>query len=429
MPSTPIASGPRPEVDLTEGFPGRIPASDDRAPTPLELFGFEASLTTTSLDRLEAIAQTFSPRWLTERFERFDGTVEAALLGTCCRRELVLLSHTAEEVEQWRSALLDGSEGWTQRTGRELVHHLFRVAGGRESLAVGEQEVRSQVRFAAHSTLSRHRRRLLRDLFEEAADAADRAEPTVPRSRSIAALAATRVLELTGRPFPRVLVVGAGVVGRQVTELLAPSARVTLLYRHQPPDEEFLRASGARAAKAADLAAEVALSDAVVTAARNEDRCLRASDFPTDRPVVVVDLGVPRNVDPATRHVPSVRLVDLTDLRPRSRPGDHPAADRSLAESADRFYDRFERVALEPWIAAARRRAETIRASELSVARPFLGPLTEAQEVAVERLTQRLVARLLAGPTERLRAIPSGEEGDRLRRFALELLRPDPPVP
>ncbi len=395
-------------------------------PEPLVVAGLGLDLRTAPLDRLDRAAQELGHGWLAGEFLRAPATEEAALLSTCCRQELVLLLRSPGELERWRSALPGGAAGWTVRMGRELVRHLFRVAAGRESLAVGEREVRAQVRSAGHATQSRHRRRLLADLLAAAAGAADELAPVVPASRSIAALAATRLLELTGPPFPRVVVVGAGAAGRQVAELLGPSARVTLVYRHRAPDERFLRGAGARAVSVDALAEEIAVADAVVTAAKSGSRCLGPADLARDRPVVLVDLGVPRNIDPRVRELPGVRLVDLEELRDLARPDADPAAGPALDARADTAYGRFERAALEPWVDAVHRRAEATRRAELSVARPHLGTLTAEQEAAVDRLTQRLVRRLLAGPVERVRSIPTGEEGDRLRRLALEVLRPDP---
>ncbi len=421
-------------VDLESPVPGGIldaPEGGSTSPVPpsLSLAVFEGSLSTSTVDRLEELALTIDPRWVAERFARSEGTEEVALLATCCRRELVVLGRSSEETDRWATELPGPSAAWRVHRGREAVRHLFRVAGGLESVVVGEKEVRRQVLAAAHGTLSRHPRRLVARLLEEAVGSAERAAPDVPPSRSIAAVAATRVLELVGKPFPRVLVVGAGAIGRQTTELLAPSARVTIAYRHRPPSEGFLRACGARAVRLDALAAEIAVSDAVVTAAKSGDRCLRPPDLGGGRPMVLVDLGVPRNVDPAVRAVPGVRLVDVAELRANALPPPTDAASLALQESAERAYERFERLALEPWVALARRRAEELRAAELAVARRYLGALSPEQEVAVERLTRRLVHRLLLGPTERLREIPTGEEGDRLRRFALELLRPDPSAP
>ncbi|MGI0151309.1 MAG: hypothetical protein ACREC5_05180, partial [Thermoplasmata archaeon] len=314
--------------------------------------------------------------------------------------------------------------------GREAVHHLFRVAAGRESLAIGEVEVREQVRAAQGSIRSRHPRPVLREVLEGAVDAAERIASSLPASRSIASVAAGRLLELVDRPQPVLLVVGSGLVGRQVAEALAPHARVTIVFHERPPEAEFLRATGARAVRLDHLAEELAGADGVVTAAKFGDRGLRTSDLPSDRPMVLIDLGVPRNIDPGVRELPAVRLVDLEELHAR-RSGVPEADDRDarVEELAGRFSDRFERRLLEPWIGAIRRAAESARRVEFARAREFLGWLDPNQEIAVERLTQRLVARLLLPSLERIRELPPGPEGDLRRRLALELLRPDPADP
>jgi glutamyl-tRNA reductase len=411
--------------------PRNIPVTadieDGHEPRPLDLYGLEFSLETASLDALDAVARDFDRNRLAEWFDLRTETEEVALLTTCHRVELLLVSRSAQEVERWKSILPGEPSSWRPRCGREVVRHLFRVAAGRESLAVGEREVRLQVRGAGSTTLSRHPRPLLRELFRRAAEAADEVSPSVPASCSIAAVASTRVLELAGRSFPRVLVLGAGAVGRQVAELLAPAARVTLIYRRSPPDERFLRSTGARAARIETLSEELAVSDAVITAAKSGDRCLGPADLPRDHPLVLVDLGVPRNIDPAVRGTPNLRLIDLEGLRSYAQSIASSALDSvALDALADRFWERLQTLTLEPWIDAIRRSVEAVRASELANARTFLGSLSPEQEVAIERLTRRLVARILLSPTERLRLVPPGADGDRMRRFALELLRPAP---
>jgi glutamyl-tRNA reductase len=407
------------------GTPEPTSEASPSEPTSLELIGFEFSLATASLDALDAVTRSLDRHHLEAWFSYLTETEETALLATCHRIELLLVARSPEVADRWRRLLPGDPRSWRLRSGRDVVRHLFRVAAGRESLAVGEREVRLQVRAAGRSAQSRHPRPILRELFQRAADAADEVAPSVPLSCSIAAVAATRVLELVGRSFPRVLVLGAGAVARQVAELLATSARVTLVYRRHPPDERFLRSTGTRAVRIDTLSEELAVSDAVVTAAKSGDRCLGPDDLPPNRPLLLVDLGMPRNIDPAVRGTPTVRLVDLGDLRSHALAAPRSELDDAKLDAlAERFSDRLDVLALEPWIAAVRRSAEEVRGSELSRAREFLGPLSPEQEVAVERLTRRLVARILLPSTERLRAIPAGPEGDRLRRFALELLRP-----
>lgn len=412
---------------------GRPPAAigvGEAGAVPLAVYGLEFSLDTASLDALEGVSRSLTRARVADDFARCGGTEEAALLSTCHRVELLLLTRFPDEVERWRELLPGSRRAWRLREGRDVVHHLFRVAAGRESLAVGEGEVRHQVRAAGSFVESRHPRPVLRELFANAAGAADDLAPSVPSSRSIAAIAATRLLDLAGGTRPHVVVVGSGTVGRQVTERLCTSARVTVVFHERPPPDAFLTATGARAVRLDRLTHEIADADAVVTAAKFGNHGLHARDLPRDRPLVLVDLGVPRNIDPGVRDLPNVRLVDLEELHGLARP--FPALDDGdvrVEALADRFSDRLERLLLEPWIDAFRRAAEQVRRTELENARSFLGRLDPSQEVAVERLTQRLVARLLLEPTERLRSLPPGPEGDLQRRLAIELLRARAPGP
>ncbi|MGI0154978.1 MAG: hypothetical protein ACREDE_02415 [Thermoplasmata archaeon] len=397
---------------------------------PLSLFGLEFSLDTASLDALEAVTRSVTKAQVRSWFCRRAGTEEVALLSTCHRVELVVLARSRGELHRWRRALPGRRDSWNVREGREVVHHLFRVAVGRESLAVGESEVRYQVRDAGRSIESRHPRPVLRELFRGAAEAAEVARPSVPPSCSIASIAAQRLLDLLGRPLPRVLVVGSGTVGLRVAESLAPFAIVTVAFHERAPDAAFLRVTGARAVPLEQLAEAIAATDAVITAAKFGNRGLLASDLPRDRPLVLVDLGVPRNIDPAVRELPNARLVDLEELHGLARSA--PLADDLDARVellADQLSDHLDRLLLEPWVDAVRRAAEEARRSELAHARSFLGPLDPAQEAAIDRLTRRLVARLLLSPTERIRSLSPGPDGDRLRRFALDLLSPAPPDP
>lgn len=402
----------------------------DPAALPLSLFALEFSLDTTTLDALEAVVHSVTRDRVKEWFSQSLETREVAVLTTCHRVELLGLARSPSELDRWRERLPGDRAAWTVREGRDVVHHLFRVAAGRESLAVGEAEVRDQVRLAAGSVLSRHPRSVLRELILGAASAADEACPSVPPFRSIASVAVDRLRDLVARPHPRVLVIGSGTVGRQVAERLAGFAHVTVVYHEKPPDAQFLEATGARAVRLNGLSEELAASDAVVTAAKFGAQRVRLVGLPRDRPVVLVDLGVPRNIDPKVRSLPNVRLVDLEELHalPSRRTGPEEDDDR-VAALASGFADGMERLLLEPWVDAVRRAAEEVRRAELSHARPYLGQLDPSQELAVDRLTQRLVARLLLAPTERMRSLPLGPEGDRQRRFAVSLLRPPPPDP
>jgi glutamyl-tRNA reductase len=419
------------EIALPEPHAPIAHASPEVATLTLFVLSFE--LTDRSLDDLERIGRELTEARLARIFATTPDLTELLLLKTCQRVEVYGIA-TRDSVAPRVRSRLPSPDRWTAREEQEAVGHLLRVAAGLESVAVGEQEVRAQIDQAARSVLSRDPRPVLKSLFLEARSTADRFAPQPCPARSIAALAASRVLEECGDPFPRVLVVGAGTVGRQVAELLAPRARLTLVYREHPPDPAFLRALGVRAVPSRQLAQELTLCDAVVTAAKTAGRLLLPSDFDDPaqpaRPRLVIDLGVPRNVDPATGAVPGVRLIDLTQLGPSvpSRERIDPLSGRIDGE-VDRVYRRFLDEASEPFVSALFQRAEAIRERELRTARPHLGTLTPEQSHAVDLLTLRLTRQLLLPAARRLRSTGTGPEDARLRRAALELFRADPSTP
>ena len=388
------------------------------------LLGFECSLATSDLDRLESLDRRLAPARLQAAFQGTPSVAETVLLRTCHRVELYLWTDPAGPSDSALVDLLGPVECWRRHEDDAAVLHLFRVAAGLESTAVGEREVRDQVRAAAARVLSRSPRPVLRPLLLESVAAADAVAPTVPASRSIAALAAARVLSESPAPFPRVLVVGTGVMGRTVAELLAPYGRVTLVYRTRPPDAEFLRATDSRAAPWESLDAEIALTDGVVTAVKTAGRIIGPSALSgRRRPLAVIDLGMPRNVDPSLRGHPLVRLIDLEGLRAL-------VSATPLTEVETRVGDRARTAALglarsgfESWVDRYRREAERVRVALLAEAEAALSELTGVERAAVDRLTRRLAARLLEAPTEGLRAIPPGPEGDERRRWAADLLR------
>jgi glutamyl-tRNA reductase len=397
---------------------------------PLALVGFEYSLDTASLDSLESVTRTMTSDRIEEGFSGSHLTEEVGLFFTCHRSEVFLLVRAPEEVDRWRALLPGEPERWKCREGRELVRHLVSVAAGRESLAFGELEVREQLRAAARTIHSRHPRPVLRAMYTGAADAADELFPPGSSARSIASIAGEKLLAEIGPSSPRVLVVGAGTVGLQVARSLGRTARVTLVYHARPPEPSVLQAVGARAVPLAQLRAELPSADAVVTAAKFGDRGLRAADLPRDHPLWLLDLGMPRNIDPAVRELPHVRLIDLEALHAEAPSAARSGEDEARVRAgADRLFDRLSPLLVEPWIDLVRSAAEELRQAELANARPFLGELDADQEAAIERLTERLVAHLLLGPTERIRSLPPGPEGDLPRQIAVEILRPRPTDP
>jgi glutamyl-tRNA reductase len=401
-------------------------------PAQLRLVSFERSLATGPLDRLERSSEEWSDERSRAAFDLDPDLREVAALKTCHRLEVYAVVASPSATARLEGLLPRPRAGWRRRDGSVAVRHLFHVAAGLESMAVGEREVRAQVRRAGRRTISRLPIEGLRALFDSAAGAAESIGSAVPEESSIAKIAAGRILEETGPPFPRIVVAGSGVVGQQVTEALASSARVTLLFRSKPPEESFLRATGARAAPLTELAEELVVADGLVTALKSAGRLVGPSELARrdrSRPLVVVDLGLPRNVDPSVSANPSVRRIDLGQLKPsRDAPVD-PASTESIDRAAATACAGFRRASLEPFVAELWRAAERVRTAELTRAGPYLSALDPVERASVEKLTERLVRRLLAAPTERLRQLSAEEEESTVRELALRLFAPSTGAP
>lgn len=417
-----VASAPEPRP-RTEPARPREPSVER-----LSLVALERRLSRLGVAGLEGSLAEVTPERARREFDADPSVLETALLRTCQR--VLLLAVTQGRDAAVRFAGRWGRPGtWETWEDAGAVYHVHRVAAGLDSIASGEGEIREQVRSAASNVMSRSPRPILRPLLLGAAGSLPRTDGA--ESTSVADLAVQWLGPRLAGVRHRVLVVGSGTVGRKVAERVTEIAEVTVLYRHRPPDPQWTEQWNLTVLPSEAMVRALAEASAVVTAAKSTGRVLGMAELPADPhrgPRWFVDLGVPRNIDPRVGRRPNVELVDLDGL-PRGRLPEHRleairrAADASSSESAAEF----AREAVEPWVTDLRRRGEEVRREELVRALAHAGELSEEARVAMERLSDRLVRRLLSGPTEELRALPPGPEADRLRRRVLEILRePDP---
>ena len=145
------------------------------------------------------------------------------------------------------------------------------------------------------------------------------------------------------------------------------------------------------------------------------------------RPLLIVDIAVPRDVDPAVAEVPGVTLLDMDDLRAfaeagvRERRREVSAVQEILSEELDRFLTVSTAREVAPLVTAVRDRAEEVRQSELERHRSRLGSLDEREQETVEALTRAIVAKLLHDPTVRLKDAAGTPRGERLAESLREL--------
>jgi glutamyl-tRNA reductase len=311
------------------------------------------------------------------------------------------------------------------------VQHLFSVAAGVDSMVVGEAQILGQVREAfAAAQAERTVGPALSALFAQAIRVGRRARSQTgigagQRSTVSVGLrvAAGQLGGLAGR---RVLLVGAGglarLAGRAVRE--AGAGGLVVANRTPATGAALARELGGRAVPLEGVGDELAAADLVIAATAGTTLTVTAAavaaalDRREDRgPLVVLDLGVPRDVEPEVRGLPGVVLADLDGLRAVLETDEGPRREvervRALISQETTAYLSGQREArLVPTIRALRARAEQVRQQELAKASTRLAGLDERQRAAVEAVTRGLVNKLLHDPMVRGKTLAARPDGD-----------------
>ncbi|MFN8038448.1 MAG: glutamyl-tRNA reductase [Acidimicrobiales bacterium] len=320
------------------------------------------------------------------------------------------------------------------------VEHLFTVAAGLDSDVVGEAEILGQVRTAweraqGEGCTGVH----LNGLFRHAVEVGKRARTETGISRHIAsvstaavAMARERLGGLAGRS---ILVLGAGDMGEGMVRALVDDgvADVRIANRTWDRAVDLADRVGGRAIRLAELATALAEVDLLLTSTGATSIMLEHTDVESvlterdGRPVLIVDVAVPRDVDPAAATLPGVTLLDMDDLRAfaeaglASRQGEVAAVRGLVDEEVDRFLAVSSAREVAPLIAGLHERGEAVRSGELDRFRNRLAGLDERQLEAVEALTKGIVAKLLHDPTVGLKDAAGTAKGERLAESLRDL--------
>jgi glutamyl-tRNA reductase len=368
---------------------------------------------------------------------------EAVVLSTCNRTEIYAVAERYHgAISDVRHFLAELSFAAPEAFADHLyayhdataVAHLFKVASGLDSAVVGESEILGQVRTAWELAADEQATGpVLERLFRHAVEVGKRARTetgiargTTSVSQAAVAMAADRLGGLAGRS---ILVLGAGEMGEGMARALAASpgvAEVLVSNRTWQKAVELAARIGGRAVELGELAAALDHADVLLASTGAPGVIVEADDLAPvvaargNRPLLVVDVAVPRDVDPGVGDLPGVTLLDMDDLR--------AFADAGLAERRrelthvqaiiDDEVDRYERATsvldVTPLIAALRDHADDIRAGEVERHRARLAGLDDRQRKAVESLTRGIVNKLLHDPTVRLRGEAGSARGERL---------------
>ena len=372
--------------------------------------------------------------------------VEAVALSTCNRTELYLAGDRPERLEALGREALDERSGLVleavlmERRGADAALHLFRVASSLDSMVVGESEIQGQVRSAWE--LGREEGScgpILNQLFRQALEVGKsvRSQTRIGSgSASVPAVALDLADDvLRNLPDSRVLLIGAGQMAEATAMALIQHGvhEVVVANRTVGTARELAERVGGRGVGFDMLAKELAVADIVISSTDAPHPILREADLAPvmadrpDRPMVIVDISVPRDVDPAVAGIPGVALFDIDDLErvvESNLNGRRLEAERGegfVIGAVQGFASWRRGLNAAPAITSLRHRAETIRQTELERLEGSWEHLSEADRARVEALTKGIVNKLLHEPTVRVRAAAEDGDGEALRH--LESLR------
>jgi glutamyl-tRNA reductase len=372
---------------------------------------------------------------------------EGVALSTCNRTELyaaaadlaaaervllaALVKHTQIEFPELRCA------GYTLRDER-AVHHLLNVASSLDSMVVGEREIQGQVRSCWQLAADEQSvGPVLNRLFHHALATGKRVrtQTNIGRGPTSVSSGAVRLARdaLPDLARRRVLLIGTGHVARAAAACLAAEGVEEIVVVNRSADLAYALAAsvGGRGVGFERLSTELAEADIVISATDAphmilaRDEVVAAMADRPDRPMMLIDIAVPRDLDDTIRDIPGVWLRDIDDLEcvvQASLNGRRVEAERAevlVAEELARFVTWQRTATAAPMIAALHGKAETIRRQEIARLDGRWESLSDGDRARIDALTGAIVAKLLHEPTLRLRAAVQevGGNGD------LEILR------
>jgi glutamyl-tRNA reductase len=361
---------------------------------------------------------------------------EAVVLSTCNRTEVYAVADRFHPAYgDIRDFLCDLSQLAPEDLTDHLysdhdhgaVRHLFSVASGLESTVLGESEILGQVRTAWERAQAEGASRAsLNLLFRHAVEVGKRARTETAIGRSTASvshaaveMARDRLGTLAGRT---VLVVGAGEMGEGIVVALAAAGtgEVLVANRTLARAEELADRVGGSAISLDAVAAALPFADVVLTST-GAGLLVTEETVPSrdGRPLMVIDIAVPRDVAAGVGLMPDVTLLDLDDLREwaargrAERQGEVAAVQSIIGDEVQRFADVVEARQVAPLISQLHDYAEQVRLGELIRFASRLDGLDDRQRAAVEAMTRGLVAKLLHAPSVRLKDDAGTPRGER----------------
>ena len=382
------------------------------------------------------------------------GAQGGVLLSTCNRTEFYLVTEEEPAFDTVWSLLGERlpatPAGGVREYGyvvrdREAVRHLYRVSAGLDSMILGESQIQGQVREAWEISRAQAGP-VLHRLFQTALHVGSRVRTETGLGMGTASAASAGVAvagkifgDLAGRSA---LILGAGDMAELAATCLSDEGvKITLVAnRTQERARAIAERLGGRAVSLEDAWAYFATTDIALcsTAAPHAvvtwERVGHVIAGRGGRPLCILDLAVPRDVDPAVAQLENVFLYDVDDLQTVAaqatarRRDEVPAAERIVEEEADHFWAWYGGLGVVPAIKEFRTRMEALRAAELERVMRQLGHLSAEDRARVEQFSEALLSKFLHQPTVALKAAAEEGRGYGLLEALRRLFGMEPPA-
>ncbi len=361
-----------------------------------------------------------------------DGCRECCFLSTCNRVEVYFTSQTPDTTADNVRRFLFSESGLSDADARrysylhqdrEAITHLFRVAASLDSMIVGEPQILGQLKAAFRSaTESKTTGLLLNRLFDKSFSVAKRIRTetniggaAVSISYAAVQLAKKIFGDLRGKT---VLLAGAGEMAELAAEHLVTQGirEVVVANRTLERAVKLAKQFNGRAVALSELVDQLEYADILISSTGAPDLILHKKDVKPimrrrmNSPLFLIDIAVPRDLDPKLNDLENVYLYDIDNLKDvvevnkAEREKEAAKAERIVAEETIKFMHWLDGMAIAPIIKDLQQKAQAIRRAELDRTLPRLKNLSDKEQKALEAMTNALVNKLLASPIQYLKS-------------------------
>ena len=357
---------------------------------------------------------------------------QAAILSTCNRTEIYTATDSSgDDAEKAILAFLKASlnvpddellkYAYVSRN-TEAARHLFRVTSGLESMIVGEHEVLGQVRQALETAEKIGMVNLpLRQAFYGAIRTGRRVREETGISKNALSVSSVAVDLAAGAAGDlrkcRMLVIGAGEAGKLVAKIARERgvSQIVIASRTKERDRVLASALHGIATDMSNMSKELDTANIVVTCAGAPHRILDfhkidgAMKNRPDLPLVIIDIALPRDVEPEVGNIRNVflynidGLTEIANLNRKQRENEINRAEEIVMDEVDKLASWWQDYEIRPLVGALMRRAEKIRSAQLNKTLNKLPPLSDEQRENLEAMTKSIVTRLLKDPVRYLK--------------------------